>query len=330
MTGFEMAARMHQVNDQGVLPMPSDGKEKRTAVHEVTDNSFYTLCRAFTASPKFRSYASATQDLWGRELKFAMRPNCLGAIALDNLRPRQVQEYLDAFSDKPSKQSVALSALKALEKWAARLDLLQRDFTKGVEIGKSDGGHTPWTEAQVDQAIRHARPDIARAVLLGAETGQRISDLVRIGPTDVETYKGSDGINVTQKKTGKQVWIPVLPRLAEAMATWERRPGPFLLRPDGRPWESNHLTDRWDYEKRINPELREHRDEGLVLHGLRGHCCVRLSRAGLTDHEIGDIVGMSIPMVGRYTRLSIQRDNALAAIDRTLGERRRQKFNMSE
>ena len=35
---------------------------------------------------------------------------------------------------------------------------------------------------------------------LAANTGQRGSDLVRMGPTDIETYQGIDGINVTQLK----------------------------------------------------------------------------------------------------------------------------------
>lgn len=274
--------------------------------------------------------AKASQDLWGRELDFACRPNCLGAVSLDVIRPALIQGYLDGWSDKPGKQAAALATFKALERWAVVRDLLPRQITIGVETGRPEGGHTPWSNIQVEQAERYSRPDLARAITLGACTGQRISDVVRMGPTDLETYKGRIGINVTQQKTGRQVWIPVAPKLAAAMETWERRPGPFLLRDDGKPWVSNHLTDRWDYEKKINTHLAEHRQLGLVLHGLRGHCCVRLSREGLNDHQISDLVGLSIPMVSRYTRLSNQKDNVLAAIDGTLQERRRQKFNMVE
>ena len=223
-----------------------------------------------------------------------------------------------------------LAVFKAIERWAVVRDLLSRPITLGVETGRPEGGHIPWNDTQVECAERYARPDLARAITLGACTGQRISDLVRMGPTDLETYKGRQGINVTQRKTGRQVWIPVTAKLAAAMEVWERRPGPFLLRDDGKPWVSNHLTDRWDYEKKINPQLAEHRQLGLVLHGLRGYCCVRLSREGLNDHQISDLVGLSIPMVSRYTRLSKQKDNVIAAIDGTLDERRRQKFNIVE
>jgi hypothetical protein len=53
---------------------------------------------------------------------------------------------------------------------------------------------------------------------------------------------------------------------------------------------------------------------GLVLHGLRGHACVQLRRAGLSGVLISDMVGMSVPMVERYCRFSVQRENATAGV----------------
>jgi len=292
--------------------MASRGKGQNAQL--VYEGSFYELCQQFLESEKFRSYTAGTQDLWRRELRFACAPNCLGPVTLTNIRPALVQGYLDGWSDRPGKQQNALRVLQAVEKWAIKRDLLPRQITLGVETGKPDGGHLPWTDAQVAHAERYARSDVARVITLGAATGQRISDLARMGWTDIETYRGMRGINVTQEKTGRQVWIPILDDLAAAIATWEKQPGPFLRRLDGGTWESKNLTLAWRHEKDRNPDLAEHKSLGLVLHGLRGHCCVRLSRAGLTDHQISDIVGMSIPMVGRYTRLSAQKENALAAV----------------
>jgi integrase len=293
--------------------MPSDGNEKPT-VQRVTENSFYALVRVFKTSEKFGGLAKASQDLWGRELDFACRPNCLGAVPLDVIRPALIQGYLDGWDDKPGKQAAALAAFKALERWAVVRDLLPRQITIGVETGKPRGGHVPWTDAQVALAEKHARPDLARAITLGANTGQRISDLVRMCWTDIETFRGIDGITVRQKKTDRQMWVPILSPLAAAMKTWERRPGPFLLRSDGKPWRSEHLTDRLDYEKKTNPAIAEIAQADLVMHGLRGHACVRLRRAGLTAMQIADMIGMSMPMVERYCRFSVQMENAVAAV----------------
>ena len=305
--------------------MPSSESERPTVLL-VTENSFYALCRAFKESAKFKSLAPASQDLLGRELNYACRPGCLGAYGLDEIRPALVQGYLDGWDDKPGKQASALAAFKMLEKWAVVRDLLPRSITLGVETGKPQGGHTPWPQEYVELAERHARHGLARVVTLGANTGQRGSDLIRMGPTDVEIFKGREGIRVIQQKTGREVWVPILSALAAAMETWELRPGPFLRRDDGRPWTRRDLSDRWRYECEHNRELEPLKRAGLVLHGLRGHACVRLSRAGLTDHQIGDVIGMSPAMVSRYTRKSIQRENASAAVihlEGNISERRR-------
>lgn len=102
--------------------MQSDASGRTKAVR-VTDNSSYALVRAFKESAKFKGLAKASQDLWGRELDFACRPNCLGAVPLDVIRPALIQGYLDGWDDKPGKQAAAKAAFKALERWAVVRDL---------------------------------------------------------------------------------------------------------------------------------------------------------------------------------------------------------------
>lgn len=296
----------------------------------VTEDLFAALVRAFMASPKFRDYADETQRVWGRELNFMARPDCLGGLSLQEIRPSLTQAYFDGLSGRPGKQAVALAVLRQLEKWAIVRDLLPKPITLGVEIGDMDGGHLPWSDEQVALAEKHARPHLARAVTLAANTGQRGSDLIRMGPTDIETFDGIEGINVSQKKTGRKVWVPITAELAAAMATWERRPGPFLTRLSGAAWTRRKLTAHWSHERDHNAALEPLRlcgpdkDTPMVLHGLRGHACVRLLRAGANTLQIANMVGMSEGMVKNYTRHASQRQNAAAAVhllDRTPRER---------
>lgn len=294
---------------------------ERPKLVRVTDDCFAAVVRTYLASPKFMGLADNSRKLWGRELTFASHPDCLGAVSLSVIRPALVQAFLDGLDGRPGKQSAALTAIRALEKWAIVRDLLPRPITTGVETEKPQGGHIPWTDAQVEIAERYARPELARAVTLGANTGQRGSDLIRMCPTDIETFDGIEGIKVVQKKTGREVWIPITSTLAKAMSTWERRPGPYLTAPMGGQWTRNAMTSAWAIE-RLKPALAPVRD--LVLHGLRGTACVRLRRAGATPQQIADMVGMSLPMVERYCRFSAQRENAAAAVyhlERTIRER---------
>ena len=281
--------------------MQPDAPRKKVVL--VTEDSFAALVRAFKLSPRFTAYAQATQDLWGRELDFAARPDCLGAISRHEIRPALVQAFFDGLTGRPGKQAAALSAFRQLEKWAVVRDLLPRQITLGVETEDSDGGHIPWTAEQVAFAETNLAPHLSRAITLAANTGQRGSDLIRMGPTDIETFKGIEGLTVYQKKTGKEVWVPITSTLAAVMQTWERRPGPFLTRTDGRHWTRRQLTDAWTYQRETNAAFASYRlcgpdkDRPLVLHGLRGHACVQLLRAGANTRQIADMVGMSEEMV---------------------------------
>jgi integrase len=316
---------------------------QRPKAGRVTEDCFAVLVRLFMSSSKWtapepQGYSKSTKETWRRELTRAMRPDCLGALSLQEIRPSLVQAYFDGMDGLPGKQRSALGALKQLEKWAVVRDLLPRPITTGVEIGRSDGGHIPWTDDQVALGESHAPADLARAITLAANIGQRGSDLVRMGPTDVETYKGVQGINVVQQKTKKRIWVPITAELAAQMTTWERRPGPFLFKADGSQWTRKSLSNAWTYARdniaALAPLRIENlvldaawaplKDTGLVMHGLRGTACVRLRRAGATVPQIADMVGMSEEMVARYCRFSVQRDNALAAVlhlERTFAER---------
>lgn len=306
------------------------GQDERPKIERVTEDRFAAVILSYLGSPKFMNYAAETQVLWGRELRFVARPDCLGAVSTQEIRPALVQAFFDGLSGMPGKQAAALAALKQLEKWAIVRDILPRQITLGVEIEDMDGGHIPWPAEMVALAEKHARPDLSRAITLGANTGQRGSDLIRMGWTDIETYNGIDGIKVRQRKTKREVWVPIISTLATAMKTWERRPGPFLTRPDGRPWTRKDLSMAWLNHRDGNPALAPLRaigpdkDKPAVLHGLRGHACVRLLHAGANTRQISDMVGMSEEMVARYTRFSVQRENASAAVfhmERTLRER---------
>jgi len=209
----------------------------RPGRRRIKSGTFASVIRAFMSpeNPKWAGYAPATRDAWARELEIAERPEILGEIPTDTIRPHLVQAFLDGLAHLPAKQANARAALKAVEKWALRRDLLPFPITTGTEVVGSDGGHVPWTDEQMALGERHARPMMSRAITLAGYTGQRGSDLVRMCPTDIEVYSGRAGINVKQQKTGKELWIPLHTALQDTIATWERRPGPILRIQTGGP-----------------------------------------------------------------------------------------------
>ncbi len=93
---------------------------------------------------------------------------------------------------------------------------------------------------------------VRRGVMLELYTGQRGSDAVRLGPTFID----DGGFDLSQIKTGRPVWCPILPELAAEIATWERKPGPYLLQDHGKPFTRKLLS------KHFNEQAQGHSRTG--------------------------------------------------------------------
>jgi len=150
-------------------------------------------------------------------------------------------------------------------------------------------------------------------------TGQRGSDVVRIGFTDID----EGGFSVHQRKTGRDVWCPIVPELAAEIATWEKRPGPFLRQANGKPYSRKLFWKHFDEARADIPELAD-----VTLHGLRCTAVIRLRRAGLSIGQIGDIAGMSLATIERYCRFADRKTSGQAALVQLTGRtvKHRQKL----
>lgn len=288
-------------------------RERRRA-STIKPGTFADVVRAYMHSPKFDALARSTRTSYAYLLKIAERPDTLGALPVEIIRPALVQAFLDGFADRPAQQKCAQTVMKAVEKWAIVRDFLPHPITTGTEAPGGDGGYEPWTDEQVQLAETRARPHLARIVTLAANTGQRGSDLVKMRWSDIEEYEGRLGVNVIQRKTGLVIWIPFTQELMRAISTWERRPTFIALKEDGLPFTRQQLSDQWLRERDTKAALAPLSKAGCVLHGLRATAAVRLRRAGATSGQIGAMIGMSEPTVNRYCRFSVQRDNAMAAV----------------
>lgn len=292
-----------------VVPAPDDPTKY------VLQDSFAAVIRAFMATDYWKSLAQNTQKAWARELLLASRPDTLGAVPIDEIRPKLVQAFLDGLEDRPGKQYLALTALKQLENWAAGpRELLPRPITTGCTILPMKGGHKPWSEKQVALAIAAARPDLARTVALAAATGQRPSDLVQMKWADLETDpNGRLGIGCITKKVGLELWLPFTLQFEREFKTWTRHDPLYILtKPRGGPWNERDLGKAWTYEKMHNPALESLRH--LVLHGLRATAVVRFTHLGATTRQISETIGLSEPMVARYSRFASRKQTASATI----------------
>jgi hypothetical protein len=277
-----------------------------------TLSRFGAVCDMCETSDHFkRTLSRETQNKYRGSLRTA-RAAC-GSLAADGLRPKHIRALLDTLAGTPGTANNVLGLLRALSSWGLERGHFDQSITEGVKPYKSDGGHKPWTVAQCTAAEKHLTGMLRRGFFLARYTGQRGSDVVRLG----ETYIDDGGFRLSQRKTGREVWCAIDERLAAEMATWERRPGPYLQQKHGKLYSRGLLDDHFREARDKIPELAE-----TTLHGLRGTRVIELRNRGDTTTQIQDQVGMSLAMIERYCRFADKKANGKAAVI-ALAERRK-------
>lgn len=260
------------------------------------------LIDAYESWEGFGLLSEGTQYRYRRMLKIAR--TAWGELASDGLRPEHVQKVVDGFASKPGKANEYLGTMRALSAWARARGKIPQTLTEGVKPYALKSGHKPWTPDQI-AAVSKLKGTIRRGLMLYLYTGQRGSDVVRLGWTHID----EGGFALSQRKTGVQVWCPIVPELAAEMATWEKVPGPFVRQENGKPYNRKlfwlHYTQAIETIKELS---------GTTLHGLRCTAVVRLRRQGLSTGQIGDITGMSLQTIERYCRFADKKANGQAAL----------------
>jgi integrase len=254
----------------------------------------------YLVSPQFEGLADGSRRQYRRSIEAAR--SAWGAQAATALRPVHVRDLLDGLAGKPGVANNILGFLRALSAWGLERGHFEQSITEGVKPYKSSGGHKPWTAEQCAAAEKHFTGNIRRAYFLARYTGQRGSDIVRMGFTDIE-----DGcFCIKPKKTGKKIgdiWLPIEAALAAEIATWQKRPGPFVPLPK-RTFE-DHFAKARDQVSEL---------AGTTFHGLRATRVVELRLQGHSTAKIADAVGMSLQMIERYCRFADRKANARALV----------------
>lgn len=204
--------------------------------------------------------------------------------------------------------------------FALATGLRQDDPTAGIGRAKVEAGsiHT-WTEGEIAQYLAvHPKGSRAwQALVLLLCTGQRASDIVRMGPHHLE----AGGIRVKQQKTGTEVLIPIHPMLREVIEEHRLPDGITALRP--RTFLQKARGGAYQRPEFSN-QFRVWCDAALLpqcsAHGLRKAMCRRLAEAGCSAMQIAAISGhKTLAEVERYVREAEQAKLAGMAMQAVAG-----------
>lgn len=288
------------------LPDPSDGnflraydEAKKGRTHRPVKRSFSALIAAYTAHHKFKELAPRTQADYIKVMDYIV--DIAGNDDPSKMITRDVIEAQTANMHRKRFANEVPAMLSRLFTHGIAIGWLEKNPAKGVSKIKTGDGHKPWPDVLVGKYAEAATGADRIIFELAIGTGQRIQDVLDMKWSDVE----GDGINVTQNKTGAELYIPFTRRLSAFLATTPKRGFFIATTAHGTATHYNTAEQRF---RRIRKAIGA---QGYVMHGWRYTAAHHLAQAGCTDAEIASITGhKSLEMVAKYSRKHGQRQLA--------------------
>src|SRR5215831_11768372 len=294
----------------------------RTAIGagRIKPGSVHAVVSAYLDSQKFFGSKSAGTQRMRRGIleRFRAPPNGDRPFAL--LPADWIEARLDALP--PHAARSWLATLRSLCQFAMKQKWLRADPTANIKLAPigGDGFHT-WTDDEIEQfEARHpigSKPRLALALLF--YTAQRRGDVARMGRQHIRETPEGLVLYVKQRKTGKELLIPIYPELRAVLDATPGEHLTFLVTATGKPYGDNHFSE----------SFREWCDAaGLPkrcsAHGLRKARCRWLAEHECTGPEIMANSGHeSMKELVRYTRGADQAKLARNAMVRTVTANRR-------
>jgi integrase len=248
--------------------------------------SFSALCASYYGSPEFRGLKASTQRVRRNILEHFRTEH--GHRLVKDLRIAHIRTIIGNKSSKPEAANNLLKILRVVLNFAVAEGMIAGNPALVVKRYKQrgEGVHT-WSENEVVQfEVRHPIGSKARLALeLLLSTGQRRSDVVKMGWQHVQRIDGEDWITVRQEKTDEPLLIPIDAPLATVLSVLPRTNMTFLVTEFGKPFTAPGFGN-W-FRRRCNEASLPQ----CSAHGLRKLAATRLANAGCSSEMIKAITG---------------------------------------
>jgi len=272
---------------------------------QVVSRNFTALISSYRKSPRYRNLKPRTGLDYDKYLDFFQE--IMGQANPAKMLRKDVIRLRDANAEKAYFANYSLRVLRVLMEHCVDLGWRDANPARGVpELKTSKKERDPWPRELLD-AYRDAcalgtRERLVMELCVG--TGQRIGDVLNMRWSNIE-----DGsVWLRQSKTSKELWVPILPGLQEALDAASRHSVFILTNEQG--------TNQWSY-RGASAAVRKVRDSigalGYDIHSWRYNAACELLEAGCSDDLISSVTGQSPAMVQHYTKKVRQRIRAAKA-----------------
>lgn len=195
--------------------------------------------------------------------------------------------------------------LQRLVGWAVDRAILQHNHSQKIKSNyRANRADVFWTPVEISAFEAGAPPHIARILIAATLTGLRPGDLTELNPAHGHPTRRGQRIVIWTAKRKRLASIPVMPRLAELIATTPSGMTHFSVNKAGQPCShENYLGDavsQWRDRLGIRFTLR--------LYDARSTAATRLLMADATLREVATAMGWSLKraaeVIERYATLS--------------------------
>jgi integrase len=289
----------------------------------VTGDRFRAAIADYKASDAYKALAPSTRKQWARWLdRIADHFGDLRTVQFgrtDKIRPI-IRKWRAQYDATPRTADYAMQVLsRVLSHCVDPLGLIGSNPCEGIKnLYKNDRSEIIWTDADLAQIKSVCSEELAFAFDLGALTGLRLSDLVRlswshIGENEIIIATGKG----RRKKT--RAIIPLYGELRELLERIPKRATTILTNTRKRPWTTNGIGTSIQDAK----EAAGLRGRDLHFHDLRGTAATKFYLSGLSMRVISEILAWDEAAVEAIIRRYVGRQSATLEAIRQIDQTRR-------
>lgn len=275
---------------------------KLTGEVKPSGETIRTLVSSYKQQPEWTKRRPNTQATYQAALNHILaawgdlHPSAISVAGIMALRK--------SFTDRPAVGNLVLVLVRLLMKFAVQSGLRGDNPAREIDALEVDPDEAkPFTSAAWKAITCDEAPEaLRRYAVLARATGQRISDVLRMRPAD----RDQEGLSLTiTKLRDKAHWCPLTQSEIETIDGWKQFPNStYVTRPNGRRHLDGSFRREWNafVATEAGAALK-----GFTPHDLRATKVCDERIRGKSHQQIAAIVGMSLPMVMKYSRHIDQR-----------------------
>ena len=196
-------------------------------VHDITFKEVYEKWYKQKYETGKRKYSESTIRCTIGAYK---KVSALHDVPIREIRADHMQELVDNYDLSHAYMEHILNLFRQVFDYACKYDILEKDYSKFVQITKDDDDEAgvPFTSEEIEILWKNKDDPTVQIVLILIYSGWRINELLSIKKSDVDlenmTFTGG-----SKTKAGKNRTVPIHSAIQPFIVSWYDSPSEYLL-----------------------------------------------------------------------------------------------------